>query len=69
MHLMVRLQTKLGDEELVQSARAEGVGLVSARLYYLKNGRRDEFVLGYANLSERKILEGVRRLAKIVKAN
>jgi GntR family transcriptional regulator/MocR family aminotransferase len=69
MHLMVRLQTKLGDEELVQSACAEGVGLVSARLYYLKNGRRDEFVLGYANLSERKILEGVRRLAKIVKAN
>ncbi len=66
MHLMVRLQTKLGDEELVHRAREEGVGLVSANLYYLKGGRRDEFVLGYASLSERKIQEGVRRLAKII---
>jgi GntR family transcriptional regulator/MocR family aminotransferase len=66
MHLMVRLQTKWGDEEFVQLARLEGVGLVSARLYYLKNARPDEFVLGYASLSERKIQEGIRRLAKIV---
>jgi GntR family transcriptional regulator / MocR family aminotransferase len=66
MHLMVRLQTALSDEEVVSRARAEGMGLVSAKLYYLKNGRRDEFVLGYAGLSERKIQEGVRRLAKII---
>lgn len=66
MHLMIRLQTKLGDEELVQRARQEGVGVVSANLYYLKTGRRNEFVLGYASLSERKIQEGVRRLAKII---
>jgi GntR family transcriptional regulator / MocR family aminotransferase len=51
---------------VVSRARAEGVGLVSANLYYLHNGRRDEFVLGYASLSERKIQEGVRRLAKII---
>ncbi|MBI3650521.1 MAG: PLP-dependent aminotransferase family protein [Acidobacteria bacterium] len=67
MHLMARVQVKMSDEEFVQAARQEGVGLVSARLYYLKNARRDEFVLGYAGLSERKIQEGVRRLAKIVK--
>jgi GntR family transcriptional regulator/MocR family aminotransferase len=68
MHLMVRLQTKLGDDEFVQRARREGVGVVSANLYYVQHGRHDEFVLGYASLSERRILEGVRRLAKIVKA-
>lgn len=66
MHLMVRLRTKLSDEEVVRRARDEGVGLVSARLYYLKDARADEFVLGYASLSERKIQEGVRRLAKVV---
>jgi GntR family transcriptional regulator / MocR family aminotransferase len=66
MHLMVRLQTGLSDAEVVQRARGEGVGLVSAALYYLSKGRQDEFVLGYASLSERKIQEGVRRLAKII---
>jgi GntR family transcriptional regulator / MocR family aminotransferase len=66
MHLMVRLQTRLSDEEVVLRAREEGVGLVSASLYYLGKGRQDEFVLGYASLSERKIQEGVRRLAKII---
>jgi GntR family transcriptional regulator/MocR family aminotransferase len=66
MHLMVRLKTRLSDDEFVLRARQEGVNLVSANLYYLENGRRDEFVLGYASLSERRIQEGVRRLAKII---
>lgn len=66
MHLMVRLQTTLSDEEFVRRAREDGVNLVSANLYYLEKGRQDEFVLGYASLSERKIQEGVRRLAKII---
>jgi GntR family transcriptional regulator/MocR family aminotransferase len=69
MHLMVRLQTKWSDQEVVERAKREGVGVVSASLYYLKNGRPDEFVIGYASLSERKIQEGIRRLAKIVKEN
>ena len=67
MHLMIRLRGKLGDDEVTRRARLAGVGLVSARLYYLGENRRDEFVLGYAGLSERRIQEGVRRLAKILK--
>jgi GntR family transcriptional regulator / MocR family aminotransferase len=66
MHLMARLNTGLNDEEVVRRARQVGVGIVSARVYYLADARKDEFVFGYANLSERKIQEGVRRLASIL---
>jgi len=70
MHLMIRLRGKLGDDEVTRRARQAGVGLVSARLYYLGENRpnnMDEFVLGYSGLSERRIQEGIRRLAKILK--
>jgi GntR family transcriptional regulator/MocR family aminotransferase len=64
MHLMIRLRTKWTDTEVTARATAAGVGLLSARIYYLGAGRDDEFVLGYAMLSERKIQAGIRRLAK-----
>jgi GntR family transcriptional regulator/MocR family aminotransferase len=70
MHLMIRLRSGLDDDEIERRARASGVGLVSARPYYLCGERPNnvgEFVLGYAGLSERRIREGVRRLAKILK--
>ena len=67
MSLMIRLRGKFDDDEIIRRARLAGVGLVSARIYYLEGGRRDEFLLGYAGLSERRIQEGVRRLAKILK--
>lgn len=64
MHLMVRLQTGLSDEEIVRRAAQVGVGLVSSQIYYLGESSSGEFVLGYAGLSERRIQEGIRRLAK-----
>ncbi len=75
MHLMIRLRGKLDDEEVTRRARLAGVGLVSAHYYYLDNSRPNnnntgnmgEFLLGYAGLSERRIQEGARRLAKILK--
>jgi GntR family transcriptional regulator/MocR family aminotransferase len=66
MHLMIKLSAKLHDDEIERRARLAGVGLVSARLYYLGKNRGDEFVLGYSGLSERKIREGVRRLARAI---
>jgi GntR family transcriptional regulator/MocR family aminotransferase len=66
MHLMIRLRSRLGDEEVVERARGCGVGIVSARLYYLGGAGRGEFVLGYSALSERRIREGIRRLAGIL---
>jgi len=70
MHLMIRLRSGLDDDEIQRRARVAGVGMVGARLYYLGEERPSnmgEFVLGYAGLSERRIREGARRLAKILK--
>jgi GntR family transcriptional regulator/MocR family aminotransferase len=63
MHLMIRLKTDSKGEDVIRRAEAAGVGLVDARGYYLGKSRGDEFVLGYAAISERKIQEGIRRLA------
>jgi GntR family transcriptional regulator/MocR family aminotransferase len=73
MSLMIRLHSELDDAEIERQARASGIGLLSARLYYLEEKRPNntdntrEFLLGYAGLSERRIREGTRRLAKILK--
>jgi GntR family transcriptional regulator/MocR family aminotransferase len=67
MHLMARLQTGLADDEVLRRANRVGVGIISARTYYLTDAKSSEFVFGYANVSERKIQEGVRRLAKALK--
>jgi GntR family transcriptional regulator/MocR family aminotransferase len=63
MHLLARIRTRLADREVVRRAEQAGVGLLSARSNYLKPRRAGEFILGYANLSERQIQEGVRRLS------
>ncbi|MGH9800054.1 MAG: PLP-dependent aminotransferase family protein, partial [Blastocatellia bacterium] len=64
MHLMAGLRTNFSDEEVVRRAAEVGVGLVSAKIYYLSDSRSGEFVFGYGGLSERRISEGIKRLAK-----
>jgi GntR family transcriptional regulator/MocR family aminotransferase len=64
MHLMIRLKDSRKAEDVVQRAEECGVGLLRAGMYYLRRPPDDAFVLGYAALSERKIQEGVRRLAR-----
>ncbi|MGH9842073.1 MAG: PLP-dependent aminotransferase family protein [Blastocatellia bacterium] len=66
MHLMIKLQTNLANSEVLRRAAEAGVGLNDARIYYLGQGGAGEFVLGYGALSERKIQEGIKRLAKAV---
>src|SRR5262249_35481822 len=66
MHLMVRMKTTLSNDEVARRAMKAGGSLNDARIYYLSQGGNKEFVLGYAGLSERKIQEGIKRLAKIL---
>ncbi|MBW4643470.1 MAG: PLP-dependent aminotransferase family protein [Goleter apudmare HA4340-LM2] len=66
MHLMVKIHTALNDAEIVQRAAQVGVGINSAYPYYLKANPGGEFVLGYAELNEQRIQEGIDRLAKII---
>jgi GntR family transcriptional regulator/MocR family aminotransferase len=66
MHLMIKIDTALTDEEIVQRAAQVGVGINAAYPYYLKTSPGSEFVLGYAELNEQQIQEGIRRLAQTI---
>lgn len=66
MHLMIEIETRYSNAEVLLRAAEVGVGLNDAHQYYLGQGGDHQFVLGYAGLSERKIQEGVRRLAKVL---
>lgn len=67
MHLMVRLRTNFNDEDVIRRATEVGVGLLSAQIYYLNEPHSGEFVFGYGGLSERRISEGIKRLAKALR--
>jgi GntR family transcriptional regulator/MocR family aminotransferase len=66
IHLMVRLHTDFSEQEVVAKAAKRGVELVAAQRYYLAGNGTSEFVLGYSNLTEEKINEGVYRLAQVL---
>jgi GntR family transcriptional regulator/MocR family aminotransferase len=66
MHLMVKIDTALSDEEIVQRAALLGVGITAAHHYYLKTSPGNQFFLGYAELNEQQIQEGVQRLVKVL---
>lgn len=68
IHVMVKIQTNLSDELAIEKAAAVGIGLISARGYYLKpqNKNKGEFIFGYAQLEESQIKAGVKKLAQIL---
>ena len=66
IHVMVRIETDLADEIVIQKAAAAGIGLISARKYYLQPQRQGEFIFGYAQLEKTQIEKGIGRLAQIL---
>lgn len=70
LHLMVRFGTGLSTEEIVTKAAEAGVGLTSTEGFYFSGGvpPNAEFILGYGNLQDRQIEEGVRRLSLVLTA-
>ncbi|MGJ5674160.1 MAG: PLP-dependent aminotransferase family protein [Nostochopsis sp.] len=66
LHLMVKLQTQLTDEEIIERAASLGLGMVSAQSQYLKENSTGEFIFGYSELTQQQIREGICRLAKIL---
>lgn len=67
MHLMVKFNTQISDDEIVQRAALAGVSITAAYPQYFTDSPSGEFVFGYAELNNQKIQEGVRRLAQIIK--
>jgi GntR family transcriptional regulator / MocR family aminotransferase len=67
IHLMVKIETALSDEIIIQKAAAVGIGLISARGYYLQPQHQGEFIFGYAQLEEALIEHGIWKLSQIFK--
>lgn len=67
MHVMVRFDTFLSEGDLIKKALASGVGLIGTGSYYMDAAPEPAaYILGYADLSESKIKEGIKRLAAII---
>jgi GntR family transcriptional regulator/MocR family aminotransferase len=64
IHIMVKFDTHLSDETIIERAERVGVGLMSARSSYLNSWSQGEFIFGYAELDEIQIQEGISRLAQ-----
>lgn len=65
IHIMVRFTLSISDDEFIYQASLIGVELIAASSYYLGESRSGEFILGYGELDEGSIAEGIRRLATI----
>ena len=66
IHLMVKIETNLSDETIIQKAAVAGIGLISAREYYLQPQNTGEFVFGYAQLEETEIERGISKLSQVL---
>ena len=66
IHLMAKIKTNLADEIILQTAAAAGIGLISARNYYLEPQNQGEFIFGYGQLEETEIEKGISQLKAIL---
>jgi GntR family transcriptional regulator/MocR family aminotransferase len=67
LHALVRLPRKVDAGRVCALAAERGVGVYPLSLHMIDPPTRsDSLVLGYANLSEPAIAEGVRRLAEVL---
>ena len=67
LHAIVRLSEEVDATSLVRAAARHSVGVYPLGLGFIApRPRGRELVLGYANLSERAIAEGIRRLAGVL---
>jgi GntR family transcriptional regulator / MocR family aminotransferase len=63
IHVMVRFSMNLSGAEIMARSLQMGVGIVPASPCYLGDGGEREFILGYGELEDDAIVEGIRRLA------
>lgn len=63
---MIRIKCELEDEEIIERAKARGLALASTRSSYTRNAVRGEFILGYGNMNEQQIRQGIMELRMIV---
>jgi GntR family transcriptional regulator/MocR family aminotransferase len=67
LHIMVFLPADQVEEWIVSAAASLGVGVYPGSAFYLEGPSRPSLLLGFSGLGTPEIVEGVRRLADVVK--
>ena len=63
---LVELPCKRERSALTEGAREAGVGIYSVAPYFLGQAPGEGLLIGYANLSEHEIEEGIRALTAVI---
>lgn len=68
LHLVVEFDIDMTEEELIDRANCEGIQLYGLNRHFISEGKKKHptILLGYANLSEQEITDGVELLYKIL---
>lgn len=68
LHLVLDLQKGITEAALITEAEQQGIRLYGIKKHYLfpKDNASESILLGYSNLSETDITEGIRCLALIL---
>jgi GntR family transcriptional regulator / MocR family aminotransferase len=66
IHVMVRFLLDMSGAEILARSLQAGVGIVPAAPCYLGAGGESEFILGYGELEEERIVEAIQRLADVL---
>jgi GntR family transcriptional regulator/MocR family aminotransferase len=66
LHLVAWLPDDLDEAEVIAAASREGVAVAGVSPYRLSPAPRGGLIFGYSNLEERRIADGVERLARAV---
>ena len=65
-HVVMWPTARISEDALVSAAASRGVGVYPISPYYLKRPTRTGVLLGYSRVTESQILEGVRRLGRVL---
>ena len=68
MHLMGWLPPGVDDHAVAKRARASGIDVLAASLFGIAPMSRGGLLLGYAQVAEQAIREGVSRLATVLRS-
>lgn len=69
IHVLVRIESRLNDAQIVERCWKLGVGVSSTRKLYLSEPQHSgEFMLNYGSLTEEEIESGIAVLAKVIEA-
>jgi GntR family transcriptional regulator/MocR family aminotransferase len=66
LNMLVTLDARLAEEEVVRRAAQSGIGLRGAAAYFAEPPRKPTFLMGFAALPEEEVKEAVRALAAAV---